>query len=122
MTPAAFRLGALALALLAAGCMRATFLRTDGRFQPSPRPSPPPIFIDRLPEESYRSVGIIEPRGADLSARVAAARAKGQELGCDLVLSERIHWTWQNQQRDGEDPVSPVETNRFICGQYVPET
>lgn len=115
MKAATFAGGALAVVLAASACT--TFIRTDRRFSPSPRATPPPMFLDRLPTDSYRSVGIIDSNGGFLD-RVNAARAKGKALGCDLVLSERVHWIWVNRQRDAEDRVTPRDSGRFICGLY----
>jgi hypothetical protein len=86
-------LTALAIVLGSAGCVSSTFVATDARAygRPSTRPE---IFIDRLPQVAYYSVGIIEvssPAGTELGKVLDEARRKGGEIGCDMVVDRAIY-------------------------------
>ncbi|MDY7230351.1 hypothetical protein [Hyalangium rubrum] len=79
---------------LATGCISAEFVRTDPRVTLAPKASRPQVYIDRLPERSYRSVGIIEltiPTGSSLQDVMNAAGDEGQRSGCDVVVDRSIH-------------------------------
>ena len=133
------------LALLLVGCITAKFVQTDPRFRSAPRRTLPPAYLDRLPEQPYRSVGIIEVQGPagdfDLGKVVKAAREKAAKLGCDLVVDRAIHKVTSAIERAGPlvaqypyvytppptatpQPIyvanaAPPGRREFICGVYV---
>ena len=121
------------LALLLVGCITAKFVQTDARFRSAPRRTLPPAYLDRLPEQPYRSVGVIEVRGPadyfDLGKVVKAAREKAAKLGCDLIVDRAIHKTASAIERGGPllaqypyayvPPPAPPGRREFICGVYV---
>jgi hypothetical protein len=87
------RLPSLLLVVLLAGCVHATFVKTDASFVPHDRTAPA-VFLDRLPPFPYRPVGIIEvtsPANSRLDDVLYAAAEKGAEMGCDVVVDRSIH-------------------------------
>jgi hypothetical protein len=85
--------GAIA-ALLASGCVNASFTKTSDDYVVHEVDTLPEVFIDKLPEQAYDPVGIIEihaPQAASLGEVMRAAAEKGQEVGCDVVVDRSIH-------------------------------
>jgi hypothetical protein len=85
---------ALALLVLTAGCANySSFVATDQRaFYRAP--THPTVYVDRLPEVSFESIGVIEvraPSGSSLDWIVQEAARKGGEVGCDLVVERSIY-------------------------------
>jgi hypothetical protein len=75
-------------------CIKTSFAPTDSSFEETPRSDRPIVYMDRMPEGAYRSVGVIEvdaPGSADLSEIMASAAEKGQEIGCDFVIERSLH-------------------------------
>jgi len=127
------------VALLVSGCVTAKFVQTDPRFRRAQRRGPPQVYLDRLPEQSYRSVGIIEVSGPagdfNLGTVVRVAREKAAKLGCDLVVDRSIHKTTSSIPGAGPllaqygytptpAPIYPVYApppgrREFICGVFV---
>ncbi len=83
----------LPLSQLVAGCITSTFVVTDPRANARP-PTRPTMFIDRLPEIPFYSIGIIEvraPAGTELGKVLDEAVRKGGEVGCDMVIDRVIY-------------------------------
>lgn len=91
-------------AVIFSGCIRSSFTQTDGQFAPAVSNVMPSFYLDRLPPQSYRSVGIIEviaSAGTDLSAVMRAAIEKGQELGCQVVVDRSTKCARESRCRVG---------------------
>jgi hypothetical protein len=76
------------------GCVSATFTQTSQSYVVHRLEAPPEVFVDRLPQSAFDSVGIIEvqaPASADLSMILDAAKSKGQDVGCDVVVDRAIY-------------------------------
>ena len=85
-------IGLLSAQLLSA-CVMSTFVVTDPRAA-SRQPTRPTMFVDRLPQVPFYSIGIIEvraPAGTELGKVLAEAVRKGGEVGCDLVVDRVIY-------------------------------
>ncbi len=81
-------------ALCASGCVNASFTKTSDGYVVHAVDTVPEVFVDKLPEQPYDSVGIIEvhaPQAANLSEVLRAAADKGQQVGCDVVVDRSIH-------------------------------
>jgi hypothetical protein len=79
---------------LCTGCVSADFARTDPGFKKGWKPGRPLVYVDRLPERPYRSVGILEltfPANSSLTQVLEAAGQQGQIVGCDVVVERSIH-------------------------------
>jgi hypothetical protein len=121
----------LPLVLLAGCLVTSSFFLTDGRFHQGVHHSDPEVFLDRLPDQPYRAVGIIEVQGPgsmELGSMVNEARAKGGELGCDVVVDRAIHrvaageavhsYALAANQTVYAAPAPPPNKHEFICGLY----
>jgi hypothetical protein len=50
------------------------------------------VFLDRLPQQPYRPVGIVEVTGSnDLGEIVRTASEQGRLVGCDVLVDRAIH-------------------------------
>lgn len=88
-----------------------TFVQTDSSFHRDDLDGEVQVFIDRLPDLPYRSVGVIEVRRHDLQAAVDAAVAKAREVGCDFVIDRRIY----------EPPQAALAMPRWALASSEPE-
>ena len=96
-----------------AGCVRTSFTQTDFGFALHPAAQRPNVFLDRLPERPYRSVGIIEvisPAGFTLNQILGEVIEQGQNVGCDVIVDRSIYRVSQ------VDEALP----RFVFAQYIP--
>jgi len=90
-------------------------------FRAQPGTTPPQVFIDRPPETSFASVGIVEVRGpvtAPPQDFVNAAVAKGTELGCDVLVAQAAY-----EMRPGvgyRRHLNGVGSWLFTCGVHDP--
>jgi hypothetical protein len=104
--------------LLATGCWRVTFVSTDSAFQRAPG-AEPDVYLDRLPDRPYQSVGILEVTGPaiefDLDAVIRRAKKKGRELGCDLIVDRSIHRVSMATRQ----PILLAQLGHTSVGQYT---
>jgi hypothetical protein len=128
----------LALACVASGCVRTTFVQTDPSYVLRPSAPVPGVFIDRLPVRPYHSVGIIEvivPAGLSLDHVIAAAVERANQVGCDALVDRAIY---RVAARETDEPIitrvdavpppppqptppsysPPPSSREFICGVY----
>lgn len=80
-------------AALSSGCQSAKFVRTDAAFVEQKKAAPPDVFLDQKPPRTFRTVGIIEVAATvdTPDSDVAAdARARAQDVGCDVVVSRTL--------------------------------
>ncbi len=131
----------MAAVVLCTGCAEAIrFTRSDPTFIPAARSSLPPVFIDKAPSDIYRAVGtisIVAPEDTSATELASRAAAKGQTIGCDLVIAQALHHTLREADRpslrlvhEGDEGRSasasgaqlertqekPSRTFEFICG------
>ncbi|MBI4511712.1 MAG: hypothetical protein HY698_18910 [Deltaproteobacteria bacterium] len=111
-----FRIVLVSFVSLAPGCITASFVQTDGSFVPHELASGPSVYLDRLPERPYRSVGIIEVKGPagsfDLGNLLPVVQEKGKEVGCDLIIDRAIY------RVSGELPTMGVLVAGVGAGYY----
>lgn len=129
------------------GCVATNFVQTDAHFQGVERASMPPAYVDEVPEAPYRAVGIIEVSGPaerlDMDTLVTAARQKGRDVGCDLIVDRAVHRISTPPRRHGSfaptphyfvaslanvkapsvtayaATAAPQGRKEFICGKFV---
>jgi hypothetical protein len=109
-------------------CAAATeFTVSDPTYRPHQAAAPPEVFTDRRPPRPYRVVGVVHG---------PAARAKGREVGCDLLVTREIHLLYHGgrvrvtrvaqagtrynlQNPGGTFGERESGTESFICGVYL---
>lgn len=84
----------LLLATSCGGSARVSFRATDTTFQPRPG-GKPSVYLraSEVPNTPMRSVGIIAvtvPESSGISGASNAAAAKGQELGCAMLIEHSV--------------------------------
>lgn len=140
----AFKSVTVLLAAVLAGCWSTSFIQTDPSYRATSG-AWPEVYLDRLPDRPYRSVGIIEVKGPagdfDLEDVLRHAQEKGRELGCDLIVERAIHRVSSREQQSpriaqlgggfrppasSAPPPSPVVVpatgpgrREFICGKFI---
>lgn len=123
-------------ALLASGCIRTHFVPTDPTHAAAPNGKTPTIYLDRLPDRPYHSVGIIEavyPAGFSLNDILPEVQITAREVGCDLVVDRAIfpigsaeaskRWWKRVAYAPIGHPVTqsyspPPDRREFICGVF----
>jgi hypothetical protein len=109
-------LRAALLLATASGCIGAEFVRTESTFVTRRCRKAPAIFLDRLPDRPYASVGIISVGpGASLTYALKVASRKGCDVGCELIVDRSIHHVGRT-----EPTPAPIGEARFLAAQYTP--
>jgi hypothetical protein len=115
-----------ALFWLGGCCHTASFTAIEKGFVAGPRRQAPVVFLDRLPRAEYRRVGFIEvarPNSTPLGEFVDAARVRGAEVGCDVVIDAFVLGE-EGTYHCRDTPVYGAPeccTRAFVCGAYRPE-
>jgi hypothetical protein len=114
------------LALALGGCCHSeSFKATEKGFAPSARGGDPVVFLDRLPREPYRTVGVIRvarPNSTPLGEFIDAARTHATMVGCDVVIDAFLVGATGSYCK--KTPVYGAPnccTRRFVCGAYSTE-
>jgi hypothetical protein len=117
------------LVIAIAACATQTrFALTDQTYTPSPAQQAPKVYFDRLPETSYRAVGIIAVDVDVLAGRgtiAAAAAEAGQRAGCAVLVERKLHERHGELQlmrvhdepdKSGDKGGAAIHRVEFICG------
>jgi len=106
--------------VLCVGCITTSFIQTDPSYVPTDRQKKPRVFLDRLPEEPYHSVGIIEamaPAGSRFEKILAIVQKKGQELGCWGLVERSIFPIRGSKPPAQETPMSRTNSDMVELAQ-----
>ena len=132
----------LALLPLLPACTRQVrFIRADDAFREVPAVRAPPVIVDEVDQaqqEPYRAVGMVEvvvPADTPITEVITAAAAKGQEVGCELLVDARLPKRTAGPGsaseftirlvHGGTDqyylPAPPPRTYSFVCAILLPK-
>jgi hypothetical protein len=116
------------------GCMEANFFATDNAFQKGARHGAAEVFLDHLPPQPYRVVGLVEVNASDDTALhevVEIARERGRKVGCDVLVEREIHRLGCGEavrvyataatgpvSVDSSEPAQSAAKREFICGVF----